>query len=223
MKYKVTISKDENGYYLASTPSLPNFTAKATSRTEAIEKLKRIIIDSKKSINNNLEYIEEIVEVDLAENSNKSKSIKKNILAFIIFWVSLFFLHHLDIVTFPFFGKQKIFSSKKTVYTNPASTIEFCESVDNNLNCINKNDVFYPGTVFIKILSNTPFNDDYIYLTIYSITGKSESLIDKSSLEVNPDWGIFCFSYYFDVSGNYKVVARNFNNKKIAEGIVSIK
>lgn len=156
------------------------------------------------------------------DNDSKSTFSKKHIWIFILIWIGLFLLHHIDIITLPFFGSYKIFSSKRTIYTS-TSTIEFCESVDNNLNCIQKNSVFYRGTVYAKITSDTHFKDDYIYITIYSMNGQSESIFDKGAFEVNPDWNVFTLPIDFEVSGDYKVVARKSNNNKISEGIVSIK
>ena len=103
-----------------------------------------------------------------------------------------------------------------------ANVVQFCKGVDDNLQCINPGSRFKVGTVYAKIEQSKPFNTNYLYVKIYVIKGASESLFDKGSYEVNPEWGTFAIPIPFNYSGKYKVVFRKIGDEKIAEGIVTI-
>jgi len=110
---------------------------------------------------------------------------------------------------------------QRQTYTE-LSGIQFCAKVDENLACINPGTRFRVGIVYAKVEQSKRFNTNYLYVKIYSIKGASESLFDKGSYEVNPDWGTFAIPITFEYAGKYKVVFRKIGDEKIGEGIVTI-
>ena len=100
--------------------------------------------------------------------------------------------------------------------------VEFCKKVNDNLECISPGDRFKNGTVYVKVEQNSPFETNYIYIKIYLLKGRSESLFDEGSYEVNPEWATFAVPITFGFKGKYKVVFRKLGDEKIAEGIVTI-
>jgi hypothetical protein len=167
--------------------------------------------------------LEEIVSetINYPKSANVSNISSKNS---IIGVIAIF----VGILIFIFFLNKDGGNSQKTVtyqnsYPNEASEVEFCERVDDDLNCINPNTTFNHGIVYAKATSNTPLNDNYVYVTIFIIKGKSESLFDKGSYEVNPDNNVMAIKINFYQSGMYRVIFRKITNEKIAEGVVTIK
>jgi predicted RNase H-like HicB family nuclease len=57
MKYRVIVEQDDDGAYVARVPELPGCTARATTREEAIEKIKREIALYFKRLNTHIEPV----------------------------------------------------------------------------------------------------------------------------------------------------------------------
>jgi hypothetical protein len=103
-----------------------------------------------------------------------------------------------------------------------SNNVQFCIKVDENLECINPGIRFRRGKIYAKLETNDHLQQNYIYVTIYRERGIAESLFDKGSYEVNPDWSAISIPLIFNSPGKYKVVFRKLVNVKIAEGIVTI-
>lgn len=113
-------------------------------------------------------------------------------------------------------------SNNESVSKNDKS-VTFCTSVDKDLKPTGESDNFTKGNVTVRLTSSGKFNTDKVKVTLYKIDGKSESIIDSSEEQVNPDWSVVAFPIKFTESGSYRVDFTKDGNSKIGSGTVNIK
>ena len=100
-------------------------------------------------------------------------------------------------------------------------TIEFCEGVSPEGEGVSCGDKFSTGEITVLIKPESGFSAANIDINIYKKLKYKNEKIDSRSLKINPEETIANTNIYFYDEGDF-ILEVNENNKKIAEGSVSI-
>lgn len=100
-------------------------------------------------------------------------------------------------------------------------TIEFCEGVSPEGEGVNCGEKFSTGAITVLIKPESAFAVTKINVNIYRKTKYKKEKIESRLLEVNPEKTVTNSNFYFYDEGDFSLEVYG-NNKKIAEGTVSI-
>jgi hypothetical protein len=103
-----------------------------------------------------------------------------------------------------------------------AKTIDFCEGVSTEGEGVKCGEKFSAGEVTMIIKPETPFNINKIVLNIYKKSKYRSDKFDTLTIDVKPENMSVNKNFYFFDEGEFIVEAFGQENKKIAEGRISI-
>lgn len=102
-------------------------------------------------------------------------------------------------------------------------TIEFCEGFNDRLEPVKAGTEFPGPSISWVATAAKPYGKPIITLTIYKVDGQSEILLERRSLDVNPDWDVTALrNMPLQDEGEYKVALTSTDGEAIASGKVKI-